>query len=53
MKFFLIYFSTNYCFCPNLGVVDGDTIYIGKIKYRFHGIDAPEMSQICKQNNKI
>ena len=39
-------------FAQNLKVVDGDTIHIGKIKYRFHGIDAPEMSQICKQNNK-
>ena len=33
-------------------IVDGDTIHINKIKYRFHGIDAPEMKQMCKQNNQ-
>ena len=33
-------------------IVDGDTIHINKIKYRFHGIDAPEMKQTCKQNNQ-
>ena len=54
MKFFLIlFFLPTIVFAQNLRVVDGDTIHIGKIKYRFHGIDAPEMSQICKQNNKI
>ena len=31
-------------------VVDGDTIHINKIKYRFHGIDAPEIKQLCKIN---
>ena len=29
-------------------VVDGDTIWIGKNKIRLHGIDAPEMKQICQ-----
>ena len=33
-------------------IVDGDTIHINKIKYRFHGMDAPEMKQTCKQNNQ-
>ena len=33
-------------------IVDGDTIYIDKIKYRLHGIDAPEMKQLCKINEK-
>ena len=28
-------------------VVDGDTIWIGDTKIRLHGIDAPEMKQIC------
>ena len=32
-------------------VIDGDTIHIGKIKYRFFGIDAPEIKQICEKNN--
>ena len=32
-------------------VIDGDTIYIGKLKYRFFGIDAPEIKQICEKNN--
>ena len=32
-------------------VIDGDTIYIGKLKYRFFGVDAPEIKQICEKNN--
>ena len=35
-----------------LKIVDGDTIHIGKIKYRLHGIDAPEIQQQCKRENK-
>ena len=53
MRFFLIFFFiSNLVFAQDLKVVDGDTIHIGKVKYRFHGIDAPEMSQICKIQNK-
>jgi endonuclease YncB( thermonuclease family) len=33
-------------------VIDGDTIHIGTIKYRFFGIDAPEIKQLCEKNNK-
>ncbi len=36
----------------NIRIVDGDTIHIDKIKYRLHGIDAPEMKQLCKINGK-
>ena len=32
-----------------LRIVDGDTIYIGKKKYRFSGIDAPEIKQTCEK----
>ena len=28
-------------------VVDGDTLWISQSKIRLHGIDAPEMKQIC------
>ena len=34
-------------------VVDGDTIHIGKKKYRFSGIDTPEMKQTCEKDNQI
>ena len=30
-------------------IIDGDTIHINKIKYRLHGIDAPEMKQSPSQ----
>jgi len=33
-------------------VIDGDTIHIGKLKYRFSGIDAPEMKQLCNKGGK-
>ena len=33
-------------------VIDGDTIHIGKLKYRFSGIDAPEMKQSCRKDEK-
>jgi endonuclease YncB( thermonuclease family) len=33
-------------------VIDGDTIHIGKLKYRFSGIDTPEMKQVCKKEDK-
>ncbi len=36
----------------NIRIVDGDTIHIDKIKYRLHGIDAPEIRQFCQINNK-
>ena len=53
MRFFLIFFFiSNLVFAQDLKVIDGDTIHIGKVKYRFHGIDAPEISQICKIQNK-
>ena len=32
-------------------VIDGDTIHIGKLKYSFFGIDAPEIKQICEKDN--
>jgi len=33
-------------------IIDGDTIHINKVKYRLHGIDAPEIRQICQINKK-
>ena len=33
--------------------IDGDTIHIGKNKIRLHGIDAPEIEQTCKIEDKI
>jgi endonuclease YncB( thermonuclease family) len=36
----------------NIKVIDGDTIHIGKLKYRFSGIDAPEMKQLCNKDGK-
>lgn len=49
--FLLLLFPTVLT-AQDLKVVDGDTIHIGKTKYRFHGIDAPEMSQVCMKDNK-
>jgi len=37
---------------PEQRAVDGDTIAIGKERYRLFGIDAPEKAQICKRGGK-
>jgi len=51
--FILFLFLPSPSFAQSVKIVDGDTIHIDKIKYRFHGIDAPEMKQICiDENNK-
>ena len=34
-------------------VVDGDTIHIGKKKYRFSGIDTPEIKQTCEKDGVL
>jgi endonuclease YncB( thermonuclease family) len=52
--FFLIFFFlSNISFADEnkIQVIDGDTIHIGKLKYRFFGIDAPENKQICEKDN--
>lgn len=36
---------------PEIRVLDGDTIKIGKVNYRLHGIDAPEKAQRCQRDN--
>jgi len=39
---------------PNsLRIVDGDTIHIGKKKYRFSGIDTPEIKQTCEKDGVL
>lgn len=35
----------------NAAVVDGDTIKLGPLSIRIHGIDAPEQGQTCQQRN--
>ena len=52
--FILTFFLSNISFAKekNIQVIDGDTIHIGKNKYRFFGIDAPEKKQICEKDNK-
>jgi len=51
--FFIIFFFTSTTLSTEVvKVVDGDTIHIGNTKYRLFGIDAPELSQQCKKDNK-
>ena len=37
----------------SLVVIDGDTIHIGDKKYRFSGIDTPEMKQTCQKDGVV
>ena len=41
--------ETNLKLIGQVQVTDGDTIRQGKLKIRLHGIDAPELKQICKK----
>ena len=45
--FLLLVLISNLSYPNTLKIVDGDTIHIGKTKYRLYGIDAPEMKQEC------
>jgi endonuclease YncB( thermonuclease family) len=36
-----------------VAVIDGDTIHIGDKKYRFSGIDAPEIKQTCQKDGVV
>jgi len=52
--FLSILLSTSSAFSQEkIYVIDGDTIHIGSKKYRFSGIDTPEMKQTCGKDNKI
>ncbi|WP_261320401.1 thermonuclease family protein [Rhizobium leguminosarum] len=35
----------------SIRVIDGDTIDLGHVRYRLHGIDAPEVGQRCKRGD--
>ena len=49
---FSFFLSTILIACEKkIQVIDGDTIHIGKLKYRFFGIDAQEIKQICEKDN--
>ena len=49
----ILLFTSNTFSQEKAYVVDGDTIHIGSNKYRFSGIDTPEMKQTCSKDNKI
>jgi endonuclease YncB( thermonuclease family) len=51
--FFIFFFLSSILIASEkeIQVIDGDTIHIGKLKYRFFGIDAPEIKQICEKDN--
>jgi endonuclease YncB( thermonuclease family) len=49
---FLLLLCFNSFAAEQVKVIDGDTIHIGKLKYRFSGIDAPEMKQLCNKDGK-
>ncbi len=49
----ILLFTSNAFSQEKVYIVDGDTIHIGSNKYRFSGIDTPEMKQTCSKDNKI
>tara|TARA_B100000401_G_C52422401_1_gene538805 strand:- start:84 stop:611 length:528 start_codon:yes stop_codon:yes gene_type:complete len=46
-------FSQEKFISGNVKVIDGDTIIIKNERIRLHGIDAPEMKQICYKKNNL
>ena len=51
--FLLLLVNNLYAEEKTLTVIDGDTIKINNIKYRFLGIDTPEINQTCKKDEEI
>ena len=51
--FLLLLVNNLYAEEKTLTVIDGDTIKINNIKYRFSGIDTPEINQTCKKDEEI
>ena len=49
----ILLFTSNAFSQEKVFIVDGDTIHVGSNKYRFSGIDTPEMKQTCSKDNKI
>lgn len=47
---FLLFLAAPAMAAGPVKVVDGDTLQIGTVTYRFYGIDAPEKDQICRKN---
>ena len=45
-------YNVNFAYTNKVRIVDGDTIHINKVKYRLHGIDAPEIKQDCQVNDR-
>jgi len=50
---FLFLLWCNASLANNLKVVDGDTIVLNGEKIRFSGIDTPELTQTCLQNDQV
>ncbi len=50
IAFFCLFYISNCNVNKEIKVVDGDTIRINSEKIRLHGIDAPEIKQICIDN---
>ena len=49
----ILLFTSNTFSQEKAYVVDGDTIHKGSNKYRFSGIDTPEIKQTCSKDNAI
>ncbi|MBB4277776.1 thermonuclease family protein [Rhizobium mongolense] len=48
----LLFVSAERAFAAsNVRVIDGDTIDVDGVRYRLHGIDAPEAGQLCKSSD--
>jgi len=49
----ILLFTKLYSSENTITIIDGDTIKINSISYRFSGIDAPEIKQTCKKNEEV
>jgi endonuclease YncB( thermonuclease family) len=49
----LVLMGAEPCLAAEVVIHDGDSLTLGNARYRLHGIDAPELDQVCLDENGV